>query len=206
MIPRWLQRWMPQFRSLVHFSLSLSAIPSSSVSLLFPLSPCTHALTPQPLCCPRAWLLTDAGWECRAQLGLIAAVYLIKTWEDPTGAKARGRHKAVFIDFEHRCTHSHTSTSWESKEDRCFPLSSEARLMLPPERLCVCKYILEHIWLYYFILSSCVFYCVPDLSQGVAHWQPVLHYVLQVASQCEAIQTRIIGKEWGGTTRVLKER
>lgn len=46
------------------------------------LSPPPRAHTPHPLglpCCPRAWLPTDAGWECRAQLGLIAAVYLIKT-------------------------------------------------------------------------------------------------------------------------------
>lgn len=50
--------------------------------------------------------LTDAVWGCRAQLGLIAAVYLIKTWEDPTGASAR-EDTATIYRFEHRYTHLH---------------------------------------------------------------------------------------------------
>lgn len=37
----------------------------------------SYALTSQGGCCPR--VRTDAGWECRAQLGPTAAVYLIKT-------------------------------------------------------------------------------------------------------------------------------
>lgn len=56
--------------------------------------------------CPQAWLLTDAGWECRAQLGLIAAVYLIKTWEDPTGVRAREDTGSIYR-VVHRCTHTH---------------------------------------------------------------------------------------------------
>lgn len=64
----------------------------------------SYALTPRPPCRPWAWMLTDAGWGCRAQLGLIAAVYLIKTWEDPTGVSAREDATSIYR-FEHRYTH-----------------------------------------------------------------------------------------------------
>lgn len=129
MIPRWLQCRMPQFHCLVHFSLWLS------LSLLLSLISCLYALTPQLLCRSWAWMLTDAGWGCRAQLGLIAAVYLIKTWEDPTGASAR-EDTATIYRFEHRYTHTSTSRGEQGRQEtRCFPLSLETR------------YILQTIWL-----------------------------------------------------------
>lgn len=112
----------------------LSPVLCLSLSVGFSVSVYSHALTPQPLCCPWAWMLTDAGWECRAQLGLIAAVYLIKTWDDPTGARAREDTGSIYR-FEHRCAHTHTH---KRKEDRCFPLSLETGLSLPSEWQCVC--------------------------------------------------------------------
>lgn len=135
--------------------------PLSFMSLHFSPSPSTHMhmLTSLTQCCPQAWLLTDAGWECRAQLGLIAAVYLIKTWEDPTGARTREDTGSIYR-VVHRCTHTHThtSTSQESKEYRCFDLSSETIPFLPYERLCawvcrckacVCGCVFSVRWIYF---------------------------------------------------------
>lgn len=67
----------------------------------------SYALTPRPPCRPWARMLTDAGWGCGAQLGLIAAVYLIKTWEDPTGVSTREDTASIYR-FEHGYTHMHT--------------------------------------------------------------------------------------------------
>lgn len=53
--------------------------------------------------------------------------YLIKTWEDPTGARAREDTGTIYR-VEHRCTQ--TFTSRESKEYRCFPLSLDTMLFL----------------------------------------------------------------------------
>lgn len=94
------------------YSLSLCAL---SPSLSFSVCMYSYALIPHPLCCPWPRMLTDANWGCRAQLGPIEAVYLIKTCEDPTGASAREDTASIYR-FEHR--RAHTSISRESKEDK----------------------------------------------------------------------------------------
>ena len=168
-------------------SLSLPHPVFHGLSLVSSVSMYSYALTPQPLCCPRAWLLTDAGWECRAQLGLIAAVYLIKTWEDPTGAKARGRHKALFIGFEHRCAHTGTPPH----PGRAKKTGASLCLRRPGS----CSH-----------LSDCVFASAYlTVLLDIFDTNQIYLKVWPAVSHCEAIQTRIIGKEWGGTTRVLKE-
>lgn len=64
----------------------------------------SYALTSQGGCCPR--VRTDAGWECRAQLGPTAAVYLIKTWEDPSVARPKGDAGSIYRVVGH--THAPT--------------------------------------------------------------------------------------------------
>lgn len=160
----WLQdvpmilKWLPCRNALIsqlsHF-LTLS-LPS----LLFPLPPCTHAVVPQQLCCPWAWMPTYAGWGCRAQLGLIAAVYLIKTREDPTGARAQKDRRSIY-GFEHRCAsihnHLHTQGDQGRREARLLPFISRDQV---PSECCVfvwgvqCK---AHTYVSYSI-STCVQY------------------------------------------------
>lgn len=87
-------------------TLSLfAALCALSSSLSFSVCMYSYALIPHPLCCPWPRMLTDADWGCRAQLGPIEAVYLIKTCEDPTGASAREDTASIYRS-EHRRAHT----------------------------------------------------------------------------------------------------
>lgn len=128
LIPRWPLSRMPQFQCLVCPALPLHHLPLSS---------CMHMhLGPYSACRPWAWMLTDAIWGCRAQLGLIAAVYLIKTQEDPTGASAREDASSIYR-FECRYTHTHRQVQGVQRrqESRCFSLSLETKFILVPKWL-----------------------------------------------------------------------
>lgn len=87
----------------------------------------SYALTSQGGCCPRVW--TDAGWECRAQLDPTAAVYLIKTWEDPSVARPKGDTDSIYRVVERAHTHMYTHTLTE--EQRSSPLSLETIVLFP---------------------------------------------------------------------------
>lgn len=123
--PRGLGAGCPKFAA-----LSVSLILFADCFLSVSPSPCVYMHQRPSLYsvwCPWAWMLTDAGWGCRAQLGLIAAVYLIKTWEDPIGASTR--EDALSI-YRSKRTYPQTRTLsarsrgvQKRQENRCFSLS-----------------------------------------------------------------------------------
>lgn len=118
----------------------------------------SYALTSQGGCCPR--VRTDAGWECRAQLGPTAAVYLIKTWEDPSVARPKGDTESIYRVVEHTHSPAHTHSPRSTVPLLCLKrsLSSSQKntvcVCVPQCKWCasVCHIALSHL---------------PDLFPGV---------------------------------------
>lgn len=76
---------------------------------------------------PWASLLSDAGERAGPQLGLIWAVYLIKTWEDPSGMN---RRKDTHTIYSLTCTHTHSGLERQGEDVRYWPYGTK---MFPTE-------------------------------------------------------------------------
>lgn len=148
------------------------------VFLFFSIPIYSYALTSSTQWCPQAWLLTDASWECRAQLGLIAAVYLIKTWEDPTGVRAREDTGSIYS-----CTqmHIHTHTPPHPRKARSTGASICLRRPFPSSHMKGCVLGCVGVRPAYLSVRLC-FHCALDSFLGVARWQPELNRDFQVLS------------------------
>lgn len=151
------------------YSLSLCAL---SPSLSFSVCMYSYALIPHPLCCPWPRMLTDANWGCRAQLGPIEAVYLIKTCEDPTGASAREDTASIYR-FEHRRAHTPPYPGRARKTRNQVPLFDTGDPVYPSINMEKCRRnplcndisILPYTW----FKSRCALMIVHTLTVCVIH-------------------------------------